>query len=87
MPTAVHKRALQRAIDLAGGVDPLARYLKVPPAALKFWLNASSPLPDDMFLKIVDVLLERSMMELQPRPGESSGAPAQSSGRGGASES
>lgn len=86
MPTAVHKRALQRAIDLAGGMEPLARRLKVPPATLKFWLNVASPLPDDMFLKIVDLLLDRSTMELQPRSGEG-GAPAQNSGRGGASES
>ena len=86
MPTAVHKRALQRAIDLAGGVEPLARHLKVPPTTLKFWLNVSSPLPDDMFLKIVDLLLDRSMMELQTRSGESR-APEQNSERGGASES
>jgi hypothetical protein len=39
-----------------------------------------------MFLKIVDLLLDRSTMELQPRSGEG-GAPAQNSGRGGASES
>ena len=66
MPTAVHKRALRRAIEVAGGTGPLATYLKVSPAAVKFWLNASSPLPDDMFLKIVDLLLDRSTMELQP---------------------
>ena len=81
MPAAVHKRALQRAIDLAGGTEPLARYLKVSPTAVKFWLNASSPLPDDMFLKIVDLLVERSLMELKPAASESA-QPARTSGSG-----
>lgn len=81
MPTAVHKRALQRAIDLAGGTEPLATYLKVSPTAVKFWLNASSPLPDDMFLKIVDLLVERSLMELKPAASKSA-QPARTSGRG-----
>jgi hypothetical protein len=83
VPTAVHKRALRRAIDLAGGTEPLATYLKVSPTAVKFWLNASSPLPDDMFLKIVDLLVERSLIELKPAPGESA-PPAGTSGRGAA---
>jgi hypothetical protein len=66
MPTAVHKRALQRAVELAGGVEPLSIHLHVPATAIRFWLNASSPLPDDIFLKIVDLLLDRSLSELYP---------------------
>ena len=59
MSAAVHKRALQRAIEIAGGADALARQLQVPPNAVRFWLNGSSPLPDDIFLKLVDLLLAR----------------------------
>ncbi|HEX2197183.1 MAG TPA: hypothetical protein VHG88_00980 [Burkholderiales bacterium] len=59
MPAAIHKRALQRAIEQAGGVEPLARELEVPVSAVRFWMSASSPLPDDVFLKLVDLLLAR----------------------------
>ncbi len=59
MPAAIHKRALQRAIEQAGGVEALARDLQVPVSAVRFWMSASSPLPDDVFLKLVDLLLAR----------------------------
>jgi hypothetical protein len=59
LPAAIHKRALQRAIEQAGGVEPLARDLQVPVSAVRFWMSASSPLPDDVFLKLVDLLLAR----------------------------
>lgn len=60
MPAAVHKRALRRAIELAGGIEALAQQLHLSPTALRFWLNSSGPLPDDIFLKVVDQVLERS---------------------------
>jgi hypothetical protein len=63
MPAAVHKRALRRAIELAGGIDPLAQQLHVSPTAVNFWLNSSGPLPDDIFLRVVDQVLERSPSE------------------------
>lgn len=67
MPTQeVHRRALQRALELTGGVEPLAVYLKVPVNAVQFWLNGNSPLPGDVFLRIVDLVLDHSMMELHP---------------------
>jgi hypothetical protein len=81
VPAAIHKRALQRAIDLAGGVDPLAKQLNVPSTAVRFWLNGSSPLPGDVFLKIVDLILDRSLTELRPPPAQN-GAPARDSGPG-----
>jgi len=59
VPAAVHKHALQRAVEMAGGTDALARQLQVPPTAVRFWLANSSPLPDDIFLKVVDLLLAR----------------------------
>jgi hypothetical protein len=80
VPTAIHKRALQRAIELAGGVEPLAAHLKLPPTAIRFWLNASSPLPDGIFLKLVDLLLDHSTTELQPPT--KAGAPVRRSERG-----
>jgi hypothetical protein len=66
MPTAVHRRALQRALELTGDVDALARQLKVPSTAVRFWTHGNQPLPPDIFLKIVDLLLDHSMAELHP---------------------
>jgi hypothetical protein len=52
---------------LVGGAESLVRELNVPPAAVKLWLGRSAPVPGDIFLKLVDLLLDRSMMELQPK--------------------
>ena len=68
MPAAIHRRALQRALELSGGAEPLARHLGVAPSAVRFWLNASSPLPGDIFLKIVDLVLEHQGAPRPPGP-------------------
>jgi hypothetical protein len=73
LPTQVHRRALQRALELTGGVEPLAAYLKVPVNAVRFWVNGSSPLPGDVFLRIVDLVLDHSMMDLHPSPAQTPG--------------
>jgi hypothetical protein len=79
LPTQVHRRALQRALELTGGVEPLAAYLKVPVSAVRFWVNGSSPLPGDVFLRIVDLVLDHSLMDLHPplaqTPGETKNSP------------
>lgn len=64
---SVHRRALERAILLSGGEEALAKHLHVDPAALRFWRLGDAPIPGDAFLKIVDLLVERSMAELRPR--------------------
>jgi len=35
---------------------------------VRFWLNASSPLPGDIFLKIVDLVLEHQGAPRPPGP-------------------
>ena len=66
MPTEVHRRALRRALELTGDVEALARQLKVPSTAVRFWTNGNQPLPADIFLKLVELLLDHSMAELHP---------------------
>jgi hypothetical protein len=51
---------------MTGGADALARQLQVPSTAVRFWLSGSSPLPDDIFLKLVDLLLARDAGEKAP---------------------
>lgn len=75
MPTEVHRRALRRALELTGDADALARQLKVPSTAVRFWINGSQPLPPDIFLKIVDLLLDHSMADLHLPASRKSEAP------------
>lgn len=49
---------LQRAVEILGGPDELAAYLGVSPARLRIWRRGLFALPDDMFLRLVDLLSE-----------------------------
>lgn len=60
VPSPTRKRALNVAIEMAGGADQLARHLALPRIAIKSWLSPSAPVPDDVFLKLVDFLIEHS---------------------------
>jgi hypothetical protein len=52
----LYVRALHRACEKAGGIDPLARALGVRPEMLTEWLEGAAPVPQAIFLKAVDVL-------------------------------
>ena len=56
----VARRALARAIEKAEGADALAARLKIAPGALRVYLMGTERIPDQLFLRIVDVL--------QPQP-------------------
>lgn len=60
----VHLRALQRAAEIAGGPEALAAYLGVSGDRVSIWIKGGSRIPDDVFLKIVDLLAERSLYEI-----------------------
>ena len=59
MANAVHVRALERAVEMLGGVDALARHLEVPARWLELWLRGTASTPPDVFLRVVDLLLDR----------------------------
>jgi hypothetical protein len=50
-------RILQRALEIIGSREDLARRLKARPIQLATWLGGLSPVPDDVFLKAVDIVL------------------------------
>ena len=75
MPTEIHRRAILRAIEISGDVEALAAHLRVPSTAVRLWANGTSPLPGDLFLRIVDLLLDRSLMELHPPAPRATGTP------------
>lgn len=56
----LHMRAVQRAIEIAEGVFPLASYLEVPPGVVAAWLHGSADVPAAAFLKIVEIIVNRA---------------------------
>lgn len=54
----LHAQMLQRAVEKLGGTEEAARYLGVPEVRLRIWLRGLLAPPDDLFLRLVDLLLE-----------------------------
>jgi hypothetical protein len=52
----LYVRTLHRACQKAGGVAQLAQRLGVAPAAVLQWLSGTSPVPQHIFLKAVDIV-------------------------------
>jgi hypothetical protein len=55
----VRARTLCRAAEILGGEEPLALHLGVTPSHLALWLRGAGQPPDAVFLRAVDVVLER----------------------------
>ena len=53
----VHTRVLHRACQTLGGVEQLARHLKVSRALVHSWLEGEDVPPSKIFLKAVDLIL------------------------------
>ena len=57
----IHKRALRRAAEIAGGNDELRVYLGVSEVEFASWVGKHD-LPRDIFLRLVDIITR------EPRP-------------------
>jgi hypothetical protein len=55
-----YARALERAAEIAGGVDELAAKIGVSKVFLRACITGYQPTPIPLFLKVVDFLLERT---------------------------
>jgi hypothetical protein len=64
----IHERTLLRAAGILGGLDPLAERLRVHPALLGMWMRGTMVLPQDVFLKVVDIVLERDINAILSPP-------------------
>jgi hypothetical protein len=53
----VYTRVLHRACQVLGGVEQLARHLKVSRVMLHMWLEGEDLPPSSIFLKAVDLIL------------------------------
>ena len=63
----VYIRTLARAAEIVGGAQELAFKLKVTPSHLSLWMGGLEPCPGHVFLKAVDLVLEREIA-LQKTP-------------------
>lgn len=67
MASSVYSRALQKAAELMGSYDKLARHLLVPASDLQRWIDGKGTPPTAIFLKVVDYILD----ETRPPNGDS----------------
>jgi hypothetical protein len=56
--------ALQRAVDLYGGVRPLAERLKISRVRIDVWLRGDAPVSEQVFSALIDLLLEHGLQEI-----------------------
>lgn len=61
---SVERRALERAVQIFGSPESLARELDVSGDRLEYWLEGLLPIPADVFTRIVDVLLRANLVEV-----------------------
>lgn len=52
----MHSELLKRAAERLGGSETLRSFLGASDVQMAFWLKGSARLPDELFLKVVDVL-------------------------------
>jgi DNA-binding transcriptional regulator YdaS (Cro superfamily) len=68
----VYIRTLVRAAEIVGSAQELAFRLKVTPSHLSLWMGGLEPCPGYVFLKAVDLVLEREIASqtsaLAPQP-------------------
>ena len=68
MTANVYSRALLRAAELAGGRDKLAYTLRVPKAEIDHWIAGESKPPREVFLRVVDLILDETAGEGSDTP-------------------
>jgi hypothetical protein len=57
---SVYSRALAKAAELLGGRAELARMLQVPIADIERWLADEGKPPRELFLRVVDIILDET---------------------------
>jgi len=57
---SVYSRALKKAAELLGGREQLAKLLQVPAAEIDRWIADQRKPPREVFLRIVDLILDES---------------------------
>jgi hypothetical protein len=63
MPS-VHARTVRRAAEIVGGVEELAAQLEGRDEVIKKWMEGQLPVPQEIFLRCVDIVNARQLDEL-----------------------
>ena len=74
---SLHMYALRRAVGVLGGVTPLAKRLGISQTKVNLYLADLAPVPETVFLRIVDILTEDELMRLS---NEAKGQPPRGNG-------
>lgn len=56
----LYRHCIRRAADLLGGFDNLGTHIDVNPRLLKLWADGVGAPADAIFLKIIDIVLDKS---------------------------
>ena len=60
MAASVYSRAVQKAADLLGGRERLAKALQAPIAEIESWIADRTRPSREVFLRVVDIMLDES---------------------------
>ena len=60
MAASVYSRALSRAAELLGSREKLAKVLQIPAVEIDKWIADQGKPPREVFLRIVDVILDET---------------------------
>ena len=67
--SSVRLRAMLRAAELSGGMDELAARLNVTPALLSGMMKRHLPVPEKVFLRVVDIFFNGNTAGTARAPG------------------
>jgi hypothetical protein len=65
---SVYSRAIQKAADLLGGRDRLAKVLLVPVSEIEKWIADKARPPREVFLRVVDIVLDEGAASGESEP-------------------
>jgi hypothetical protein len=65
-----YRRIVARVALLTGGLERLAVTLGVPTGVVSQWIQGLAPVPPDMFLRCVDLLLDHELPTDPARPSQ-----------------
>lgn len=84
--TSVYVRTLQKAADLIGGPQKLARHLHVPLADLEKWLAGDATPPIGTFLRAVDLVIDETPAPRSAAASDDAAEPGEREASGGGDE-
>jgi hypothetical protein len=64
----IYARTLRLAAHIVGGVNELAARLSVPADALALWLTSREPVPLEILLRAVDVVVSHGLEQIGSEP-------------------